>query len=98
MLHSYSVKNSLSFKENAEVSFRLTQKASSRGWDEESITGHRLATAMAIVGPNAAGKTSLIKPLAFLSSVHHPLVPAKPAHRTDSDQAALLDPARAGRI
>src|SRR6185437_1686757 len=67
MLHSYSVKNSLSFKERAEVSFRLTQKASSRGWDEESTTGHRLATAMAVVGPNGAGKTSLIKPLAFLS-------------------------------
>jgi len=67
MLHSYTVKNSLSFKERTEVSFRLTQKASSRGWDEESTTGHRLATAMAVVGPNGAGKTSLIKPLAFLS-------------------------------
>jgi hypothetical protein len=67
MLHFYAVKNSLSFRERAEVSFRLTQKASSRGWDEESITGHRLATAMAVVGPNGAGKTSLIKPLAFLN-------------------------------
>lgn len=67
MLHSYAVKNFLSFKERAEVSFRLTQKASSRGWDERSTTGHRLATAMAVVGANGAGKTSLIKSLAFLS-------------------------------
>jgi uncharacterized protein len=67
MLHSYAVKNLLSFKERAEVSFRLTQKASSRGWDEHSSAGPRLATAMAVVGPNGAGKTSLIKPLAFLS-------------------------------
>lgn len=67
MLHSYAVKNSFSFKERAEVSFRLTQKACSRGWDEESSTGQRLATAMAVVGPNGAGKTSLIKPLAFLN-------------------------------
>lgn len=67
MLHSYAVTNSQSFKARAEISFRLTQKASSRGWDEESSVGHRLATAMAVVGPNGAGKTSLIKPLAFLS-------------------------------
>ncbi|HVI54799.1 MAG TPA: ATP-binding protein [Luteibacter sp.] len=67
MLHSYAITNSQSFITRAEVSFRLTQKASSRGWDEESSTGHRLATAMAVVGPNGAGKTSLIKPLAFLN-------------------------------
>jgi hypothetical protein len=67
MLHSYSVKNFLSFKERADVSLRLTRKASSRGWDKESPTGHRLSTAVSVVGPNGAGKTSLIKPLAFLS-------------------------------
>lgn len=67
MLHSYAVKNFLSFKERAEVSFRLTQKASFRGWDDQSTAGHRLATAMAVVGANGAGKTSLIKSLAFLS-------------------------------
>lgn len=67
MLHFFAFKNFLSFKERSEVSFALTQKASSRGWDAPSPTGQRLATAMAVIGANGAGKTSLIKPVAFLS-------------------------------
>lgn len=67
MLHSFSFKNFLSFKERTEVSFALTQKASSHGWDASSPTGQRLATALAVIGANGAGKTSLIKPVAFLS-------------------------------
>lgn len=67
MLHSFAFKNFLSFKERTEVSFALTQKARSHGWDARSPTGHRLATAMAVIGANGAGKTSLIKPVAFLS-------------------------------
>lgn len=67
MLHAFAIKNFLSFKERNEVSFRLTAKAKSHGWDEKSSSGQRLATAMAVVGANAAGKTSLIKPLAFLN-------------------------------
>lgn len=67
MLHSFAVKNFLSFKERTEVSFRLTKKASAHGWDMQSSTDERLAAALAVVGPNGAGKTSLIKPLAFLS-------------------------------
>lgn len=67
MLHSYAFKNFLSFKERTEVSFALTRKASAHGWDTMSPAGQRLATAMAVVGANGAGKTSLIKPLAFLS-------------------------------
>lgn len=67
MLHSFALKNFLSFKERTEVSFALTQKASSHGWDTSSPTGQRLATALAVIGANGAGKTSLIKPVAFLS-------------------------------
>ena len=67
MLHSYAFKNFLSFRERTEVSFALTKKASAHGWDATSPAGQRLATAMAVVGANGAGKTSLIKPLAFLS-------------------------------
>lgn len=67
MLHSYAFKNFLSFKERTEVSFALTQKASAHGWDATSPSGQRLATALAVIGANGAGKTSLIKPVAFLN-------------------------------
>jgi len=67
MLHFFAFKNFLSFKERTEVSFALTKKASAQGWDTTSPAGQRLATAMAVVGANGAGKTSLIKPLAFLN-------------------------------
>lgn len=67
MLHFFAFKNFLSFKERTEVSFVLTKKASAHGWDVTSPAGQRLATAMAVIGANGAGKTSLIKPLAFLS-------------------------------
>jgi len=67
MLHSFAFKNFLSFRERTEVSFALTQKASAHGWDALSPSGQRLATALAVVGANGAGKTSLIKPVAFLS-------------------------------
>ncbi len=67
MLHSYAFKNFHSFRERTEVSFALTQKAAAHGWDAVSPSGQRLATALAVIGANGAGKTSLIKPLAFLS-------------------------------
>lgn len=67
MLHSYAFQNFLSFRERTEVSFTLTQKAGAHGWDAVSPPGQRLATALAVIGANGAGKTSLIKPLAFLN-------------------------------
>jgi uncharacterized protein len=67
MLHSFAFKNFHSFRERTEVSFALTKKASAHGWDATSPSGQRLATALAVIGANGAGKTSLIKPLAFLS-------------------------------
>ena len=67
MLHTYAFKNFHSFRERTEVSFALTQKAGAHGWDAVSPSGQRLATALAVIGANGAGKTSLIKPLAFLN-------------------------------
>jgi hypothetical protein len=86
MLHAYAFKNIHSFKERTEVSFALTQKAGAHGWDAVSPSGQRLATALAVIGANGAGKTSLIKPLAFLNwfiahSFQSPptaLIPVKP--------------------
>jgi uncharacterized protein len=68
MLHSYAFANFRSFLERVEVSFVLTEKDSVIGWDRVSrLSGQRLTTAMAVMGPNASGKTSLLLPLAFLA-------------------------------
>ncbi|AFC87382.1 hypothetical protein Fraau_3054 [Frateuria aurantia DSM 6220] len=94
MLHSYAFKNFLSFKERTEVSFALTKKASSQGWDVPSPAGQRLATAVAVIGANGAGKTSLLKPVAFLSwfvqnsflqNSPNGLIPIKPHFSTPHD-------------
>jgi uncharacterized protein len=67
MLHSYAFSNFRSFLERTEVSFAITEKDSVNGWVRHSpISGQRLTTALAVLGPNASGKTSLIQPLAFL--------------------------------
>ena len=49
------------------MSFTITEKDSVNGWVRHSpISGQRLTTALAVLGPNACGKTSLLQPLAFL--------------------------------
>jgi hypothetical protein len=67
MLHSYAFSNFRSFLERTEVSFALTEKDAVNGWVRNSpISGQRLATALAVLGPNASGKTSLLQPIVFL--------------------------------
>lgn len=67
MLHSYAFSNIRSFLERTEVSFVLTEKDSVNGWVRHSpISDQRLTTALAVLGANASGKTSLLQPLAFL--------------------------------
>jgi len=67
MLHSYAFSNFRSFRGRAEVSLVLNEKDSANGWVANSASGHRLTTALAVLGPNASGKTSLLQPLAFLA-------------------------------
>ena len=68
MLHSYAFSNFRSFLERVEVSLTLTDKDGVNGWDMRSpISEQRLTTALGVLGANASGKTSLLKPLAFLS-------------------------------
>lgn len=68
MLHSYSFSNYRSFRDQVDVSFELTDKDAVTGWAQHSrISNQRLSTALAVLGANASGKTSLIQPLAFLA-------------------------------
>jgi uncharacterized protein len=67
MLHRYAFSNFQSFAEHTEVPFALNGKVPHLGWEATSAAGARLSTAMAIMGPNASGKTALLKPLLFLA-------------------------------
>lgn len=67
MLHRYAFSNFQSFREHTEVELRLNGKTQAVGWERRSLGGTRLGTAMAVVGPNASGKTALLKPLVFLA-------------------------------
>lgn len=66
MLYSITLRNFQSFLDEVHISMELSQHAPA---DDRSFTtpaGKRLSKALAIIGPNASGKTALIKSMAFL--------------------------------
>lgn len=67
MLLRYKIKNFQSFRDETEIDLTLKPKAPVRGWERTSTSGARATTALAIYGANAAGKTALLKPLAFVA-------------------------------
>lgn len=67
MLHRYRFKNFFGFRDETEISFVLGDKAPKDGRSFVCATGQRLSKALAVIGPNASGKTNVIKPLAFLA-------------------------------
>ncbi len=67
MLHSFAFSNFRAFREPAEVSFCLTPAEPVNGWAVQAPSGQRLTTALAVIGPNASGKTTLLQPLSFLA-------------------------------
>lgn len=70
MIQEFSVKNFLSFKDKQTISFEAT---SSKAYDEyycvEVKPGMRLLKLGIIFGPNASGKTNLLKAMNFLVSI-----------------------------
>lgn len=66
MLHSYAFANFQSFLERVEVDLTLNRKTAMTDWMAETPTGERVSKLMSIIGPNASGKTALLKPAAFL--------------------------------
>ncbi len=67
MLHSYAFSNFQSFRDRTEVSLVLGRKIAPTDWMSQAQTGEQVSKLMAVIGPNASGKTALIKPLAFLA-------------------------------
>jgi predicted ATPase len=67
MLHSFSFKNFLSFRDETVVSFALNKHAPRNNLSADDSAGVRVTKAMAVVGPNGSGKTNLLKPLSFLA-------------------------------
>lgn len=67
MLHSFGFSNFQSFRDRAEVSLVLNNKAPRQGWECVAPSEQRLSTVLGVVGGNGAGKTALLKPLAFVA-------------------------------
>jgi len=66
MIHSFSCKNFCSFNDLVEVSFAVNDKAPDNNGYFRTPAGVRLSKAETIIGPNASGKTNLLKVIPFL--------------------------------
>ncbi|MES2770536.1 MAG: ATP-binding protein [Pseudomonadota bacterium] len=66
MLRSFTLQNFQSFKEPVQISLELNRHTPEDERSCMSVTGARLAKAIAVIGANASGKTTLIKSLAFV--------------------------------
>lgn len=66
MLHRYAFTNFQSFRDRTEVSWLLDRRAPPTVWSAQADTQERVSTVMGVIGPNASGKTALLKPLLFM--------------------------------
>lgn len=79
MIHKYRFKNFFSFAEETEASFVLNRQVPASDLVFESLGGTRLSKILAVIGPNASGKTTVLKPLAFLGwFIVHSFTNSKP--------------------
>lgn len=66
MIHSFSCKNFYSFAENCSVSFVVNEKTPDNHGYFLASSGTRLSKVETVIGPNASGKTNLLKVLPFM--------------------------------
>lgn len=67
MIHSFSCKNFYSFSDLATISFVVNDKAPVNNGYFTAASGNRLSKVEVVVGPNASGKTNLMRVLPFLT-------------------------------
>lgn len=65
MIHSFSCKNFYSFVDEARVNFTVDNNAPKNNGYFEAPSKTRLSKVEAVIGPNASGKTNLLKGLPF---------------------------------
>lgn len=65
MLHRCAFKNFFSFRDEVVLDFQKGGKGPDTDWFADDA-GLRVAKVVAIIGPNASGKTNVLKPLVFL--------------------------------
>ncbi|MCX6794807.1 MAG: AAA family ATPase [Candidatus Falkowbacteria bacterium] len=66
MIHSFSCKNFYSFSDLTTVDFSVNDKAPINNGYFTAPSGNRLSKIETVIGPNASGKTNLLKVLPFL--------------------------------
>lgn len=66
MIHSFSAKNFYSIGDEVTVDFTVSDKAPHKSTYVTSANDTRISLVEAVIGPNAAGKTNVLKVLAFL--------------------------------
>ena len=65
MIHSFSAKNYYSFSDETKVFFTADEKTTNKGSYIKTAANARLSLVEAVIGPNASGKTTVMKALAF---------------------------------
>jgi hypothetical protein len=66
MIHSYSSENFYSIGDKIEVDFTVSDNAPIKATYAKSANGVRVSLIESIIGPNASGKTNVLKTLAFM--------------------------------
>lgn len=67
MIHTFSAENFLSFAGRVNLDFRVGRAVQEDYTTVTSPHGDRISLAMVVLGPNASGKTALLKALNYLS-------------------------------
>ena len=67
MIKNYTFSNFQSYQNECDVDFTVNKKTAHSYYDYELEDGSKIAKVMAVLGANGAGKSNLLKPLAFLS-------------------------------
>lgn len=98
MIYSFSCENFYSFKDKMELSFVVDENAPDRSTYAEDANGTRVSLLETVIGPNASGKTNLLKAIPVIKWLlvdswnENPAnsLPIKPFATSDEDQMTKL--------